>query len=104
MEEDLLRLAAHVVNKLKLRCGAAADEATEQQPPQQLAAGSGSTVQDGGTKEDFVILPGPATVVKLKEACGSFNAAAILKAAMQSERGSRGDVSPEGWVLLRGKS
>ncbi|BDA47143.1 Xanthine dehydrogenase/oxidase [Coccomyxa sp. Obi] len=110
MEEDLLRLAAHVVNKLKLRCGAAADEASDQQAPQQFAAVGSSTAQngikDGGTKEEFVILPGPATVVKLKEACGSFSAAAVLKAAMQSERSGcgRGESSPDGWVLLRGKS
>lgn len=60
-------------------------------------------MQVGATKAEFVILPGPATVVKLKEACGSFTAAAVLKAAMQSERSSSGDASPDGWVFLRGK-
>ncbi len=50
-------------------------------------------------RDDFVMLPGPATVVKLKEACGSFSAAAVLKEALQAERGSEAS-SPEGWVLL----
>ena len=50
MEEDLLRLASHVVSKLKLRCGAAADETNEQQPQQQnLATVGGFMAQAGAT-------------------------------------------------------
>lgn len=51
-------------------------------------------------EKDFVMLPGPATIVKLKEACGSFSAAAVLKEAAQAERGT-GSSSSDGWVFLR---
>lgn len=47
---------------------------------------------------DFVDLPGPASVIRLKEACGPFSAAKILRGAMQE-----GDLAQamEGWVLMQ---
>ena len=51
-------------------------------------------------EKDFVMLSGPATIVKLKEACGSFSAAAVLKEAAQAEL-STGSSSSDGWVFLR---
>ena len=46
----------------------------------------------------FTDLPGPASVIRLKEACGRFSAAEILRAAMEEA-----DISQamDGWVLMQ---
>ena len=52
--------------------------------------------QDEGA-EDFVPMVGPATVGRLKAACGDFSLASILKAHMSTrDKGS----APDGWILL----
>ncbi len=69
------------------------------------SAAQGARCVDGskvgaGSKgdEDFVALPGPASIVRLKEACGPFSAAKILRAALDEEHLSHamGD-----WVLMQ---
>ena len=47
---------------------------------------------------DFVALPGPASVVRLKEACGPFSAAKILRAALDEETISH---AMDDWVLMQ---
>ena len=47
----------------------------------------------------FVELPGPASVIRLREACGPFSAAKILKTAMEEA-----ELTPQavdGWVLMQ---
>ncbi len=76
MEEDLLRLAAHVVNKLKLKCGAAADDGSVQQQPQQLAAADSCTVQNGMTVSCKILL---ALCRASREHCSALELSCILR-------------------------
>lgn len=102
MEEDLLRLAAQVMTKLKLRREFWTDAAEPQPPPRDCASKSSEADDSAPSNpqdDHFIMMPGPATIVKLKEACGSFSAAAMLKNALSAERG-KAATSPEGWVLL----
>ena len=50
-------------------------------------------MQDG-----FLTMAGPATVGRLKAACGSFTAAQIIKAHLPDHKVSASE--PDGWVLL----
>ena len=47
----------------------------------------------------FVELPGPASVIRLREACGPFSAAKILKTAM--EEAELTQQAADGWVLMQ---
>ena len=47
---------------------------------------------------EFVDLPGPASVIRLREACGSFSAAKILKAALEEAELTQ---AVDGWVLMQ---
>ena len=55
----------------------------------------GNAADGGGRREDFVALPGPASIIRLKEACGPFSVARILRAALDEE-----DLSQvmDGWM------
>jgi len=102
VEEDLLRLAAQVMTKLKLRREFWTDAAEPQPPPRGCTSKSSDANEAASPNpedDQFIMLPGPATIVKLKEACGSFSAAAMLKNALSAERG-KAAASSEGWVLL----
>jgi hypothetical protein len=48
--------------------------------------------------EDFVPLPGPASVYRLREACGPYSAAKILRAALQEAELAQ---EMDGWVLMQ---
>jgi len=64
----------------------------------QVAASRRQDCYRGKAGADFTDLPGPASVIRLKEACGHFSAAEILRAAMEEE-----DISQamDGWVLMQ---
>lgn len=55
--------------------------------------------------EGFVALPGPASVIRLREACGPYSAAKILRAALQeAELEKQMDgwlLETDGWVLMQ---
>ncbi|EIE21740.1 molybdenum cofactor-binding domain-containing protein [Coccomyxa subellipsoidea C-169] len=98
-EEDQPQLAAHTSFSVKLK---REDNGQEIMIPKAITGEWTDQLTLAALnvgRNNFVMLPGPATVVKLKEACGSFSAAAVLKEALQAERGSEAS-SPEGWVLL----
>ena len=48
--------------------------------------------------EEFVALPGPASVIRLREACGPYSAAKILRAALQEAELVQ---EMDDWVLLQ---
>jgi hypothetical protein len=124
---DLIRLAARFAHKLKLRsiraealahrpaaaaksCTAAAktgNAAAAAVPPGARINGEGffddgCISDDSGDPEDFVVLPAPASIVKLRSACGAFSAAAVLKKALMRPGDAlvAADAAPEDWVLL----
>lgn len=108
--QDLIRLAAAVTNKLKLRTTARAAAAAAE-PWGTRANGEGSHhpgrrgSDHGHGLKEFVVLPAPASMTKLKGACGDFSAAAVLKKALRSADGAAAGTaaaagSPEDWVLL----
>ena len=49
-------------------------------------------------EDGFLTLAGPATVGRLKAACGSFSAAQIIKSHLTSNKDAASE--PGGWVLL----
>lgn len=89
--EPSLLLSVSILHALRAAVNAARQEVMP------LACMDGSMVVDGSRGEDFVTLPGPASVIRLKEACGSFSAAKILRAALDDEALSQ---ATDGWVLM----
>ena len=89
--EPSLLLSVSILHALRAAVKAARQEVTLR------ACMDGGPVGDRSRGEDFVALPGPASIIRLKEACGPFSAAKILRAALDDE-----DVSQamDGWVLM----
>ena len=58
-------------------------------------------VQEAGVNA-FVPMVGPATVGRLKAACGDFSLASILKAHLGTAKNAT-PASTDGWVLLSGR-
>lgn len=59
-----------------------------------------SFVKEKHTTDDFIIMSGPATVGRLKSACGDFSAARIIKAHLAVDKAAAAAASPDGWVML----
>jgi hypothetical protein len=59
-------------------------------------------VQEAGI-DAFVPMVGPATVGRLKSACGDFSLAAILKAHLGAAEQGAAPAPTDGWVLLSGR-
>lgn len=74
-----------------------ADRAGARQRVRRPVADRASTPADRARK--FVELPGPASVIRLREACGPFSAAKILRTAMEDAELTQQAV--DDWVLLQ---
>ena len=75
-----------------------ADQAGARQRVRRLVAGMASSTPASRARK-FVELPGPASVIRLREACGPFSAAKILKTAMEEAELTQQAV--DGWVLMQ---
>ena len=73
------------------------DRAGARQRVRRPVADTSSTPASRARK--FVELPGPASVICLREACGPFSAAKILKTAMEEAELTQQAV--DGWVLMQ---